>query len=250
MWQQLAELGLDTREARFYVAVLSLGRTTVARAAQEAGVSRTSGYDLARRLLERGLLRTIDFGEDGRREDRSRSELTAADPSGLYEEIERRRALLDDLVPQLRAVQSTARARPKVRYLEGVAGIREALFETLGWPSPIRGIFSMKDLFVVPGEDALTEYVAGRREHGLTLRVVRSAERDVALRWPTSDADLRLARYAPEDYVFTMTTIIGEDRVAVISSREEGFAMMIESHEYAQTQTNLFEVLWKVSTPA
>ena len=46
-----------------------------------------------------------------------------------------------------------------------------------------------------------------------------------------------------------MTTIIGADTVAVISSRREQFAMMLDSSEYARTQTNLFEVLWQVSTP-
>jgi sugar-specific transcriptional regulator TrmB len=250
LWQQLAQLGLDQREARFYVAVLSLGRTTVARAAHHAHVSRTSGYDLAKRLVDRGFLESVEFGQEGRREDRSRSELVAADPSRLFEEVERRRALLDDLVPQLRAMQSTARTRPRVRYLEGAGGIREALFETLTWTSPIRGIFSMKDLFVVPGEDALAEYVAARREQGLTLHVVRSAERDIPRRWPTSTTDLRVVRYAPQSYVFTMTTIIGENAVAVMSSRQEGFAMMIDSREYAHTQASLFEVLWNVSAPS
>jgi HTH-type transcriptional regulator, sugar sensing transcriptional regulator len=250
MWQQLAQLGLDQREARFYVAVLSLGRTTVARAAHHANVSRTSGYDLAKRLLDRGFLEAIEFGQDGRRADRSRSELVAADPSRMFEDVERRRALLEDLVPQLRAVQSTARTRPKVRYLEGAGGIREALFETLTWPSPIRGIFSMKDLFIVPGEDALDAYIAARREHGLTLHVIRSPERDVPRRWPASTSDLRVVRYAPQSHVFTMTTIIGENAVVVMSSRQEGFAMMIDSREYAHTQASLFEVLWNVSTPS
>ena len=70
--------------------------------------------------------------------------------------------------------------------------------------------------------------------------MVRSPERDIPRRWPTSRAALRVARYAPPDLVFTMTTIIGEDAVA----------MMIDSREYAQTQAGLFEVLWNASTPA
>ncbi|MGH3386480.1 MAG: hypothetical protein ACRDO1_18015 [Nocardioidaceae bacterium] len=45
-----------------------------------------------------------------------------------------------------------------------------------------------------------------------------------------------------------MTTIIGQDEVAVMSSRRENFAMMIESAEYAQMQTHLFEVLWATSS--
>ena len=45
-----------------------------------------------------------------------------------------------------------------------------------------------------------------------------------------------------------MTMIIGQDEVAVMSSRRENFAMMIESAEYAQMQAHLFEVLWSVSS--
>lgn len=250
MWRELAELGLDEREARFYVAVLSLGRATVTTAAREAQVTRTSGYDLARRLTERGLLQTVGFGEEGRREDRTRTELVAADPAELFREVEQRRAVLARLVPQLTAIQSTAHGRPKVRYLEGQTGIRAALFETLEWTAPLQGIFAMKDLFKVPGESTLEDYVQERKRRQLMLHVVRSAERDLPDRWPTSTAEYREARYAPEHLVFTMTTIIGADSVAVISSRTEQFAMMIDSREFAQTQSYLFEVLWNASSQA
>ena len=135
-----------------------------------------------------------------------------------------------------------------MRYLEGPTGIRAALFETLEWPSPLLGIFSMKDLFRVPGEGALEDYIQGRRERELMLKVVRSPERDRPDQWPTSSADFREARYAPPDCVFTMTTIIGQDSVAVISSRREQFAMMIDSVEYAETQRSLFHVLWQTSS--
>jgi hypothetical protein len=59
-----------------------------------------------------------------------------------------------------------------------------------------------------------------------------------------------VARYAPPDYLFTMTMIIGKNAVAVMSSSREAFAMMIDSREYAQTQASLFELLWAASTPA
>lgn len=247
MWHELAELGLEEREARFYVAVLSLGKASVTRASNHAKVNRTTGYDLARRLTDRGLLQAVDYGEDGRREDGTRTEFAAVDPTVLFEDLERRKTLLDGLVPQLHAIQSTARDRPKVRYFEGPTGIRSALFETLEWSSPLRGIFAMKDLFRVPGELALQEYVQGRKDRQLMLQVVRSAERDLPDQWPTSSEELRQARSAPPGQVFTMTTIIGASSVAVISSRKEQFAMMIDSPEYATTQSNLFDILWNVS---
>lgn len=248
MWEELVRAGLDPKEAKFYLAVLDMQRPTVAEAAERSGVSRTNAYDIAKRMVHRGLLSITEVGPTGKPAGRSRGVLTANDPGQLLDDWAEHKEILDSLVPKLRAMRAKGGSQPRVRYLEGVAGMRSALFETLEWPSPIRGILSMRDLLLVPGQSAMQEYIAGRRARQLALRVVRSPEMDYERGWPTSAADYRESRYAPSDYVFTMTTIIGEHTVAVMSSRSENFAMMIESPEYAQMQTNLFEVLWSVSS--
>lgn len=250
MWERLVEAGLDPKDARFYLAVLNGGRVTIAEAARRTGVSRTNGYDITRRLRERGLISTIESDPSEAAGNRSHSQLVANDPRQLLEEWAERRRVLDDLVPQLRALHASGRSRPRVRYLEGAAGIRSALFETLEWSSPIRGILSMRDLMGVPGEDAMTEYVAGRRQRGLALKVIRTRQHDWPGGWPTSSLDFREVRHAPEEYEFTMTTIIGAEQVVTMSSATEQFAMLIESREYAQTQRNLFDALWTMSKPA
>ncbi|GAA5056442.1 hypothetical protein GCM10023259_039300 [Thermocatellispora tengchongensis] len=250
MWQQLVEAGLDPKDAHFYLAVLRRGRATVAEAAREANVSRTSGYDIARRLQARGLVSRVE-SDPGESEDlRTRSHLVAGDPVQLQEEWAMRRRVLDDLVPQLRALFSASRARPKVRYLEGAQGIRTALFETLEWDSPIRGILSMRDLMTVPGESAMADYIAGRRERELVLKVIRTRDHDWPGGWLTSARDYRVVKHAPTEYEFTMTSVIGSREVVTLSSARETFAMVIESEEYAEMQRNFFEVLWRVSTDA
>jgi hypothetical protein len=248
VWQELVDAGLDPKEARFYLAVLDLQRCTVAEAADRAEVSRTNAYDITKRLVHRRLISITEIGPTGKPAGRGRAVLTANDPGHLLDELAERKALLDGLVPKLRAIRGKGGTQPRVRYLEGASGIRSALFETLEWPTPLRGILSMKDLWSVPGREAMDEYIQERRERELWLHVVRSPERDFVHGWPSSAADYRQSRYAPPEYVFTMTMIIGEDEVAVMSSRRENFAMMIESAEYAQMQANLFEVLWAISS--
>jgi HTH-type transcriptional regulator, sugar sensing transcriptional regulator len=248
MWQQLVDAGLDPKEARFYLEVLDLRRPTVAEAAERSAISRTNAYDITKRLVHRGLLSITEVGPTGKPAGRGRAVLTANDPGKLLDEWAERKEILDDLVPKLRAIRAKGTSQPRVRYLEGAAGIRNALFETLEWTGPLRGILSMKDLLSVPGQSAMNDYIAGRRERKLQLRVVRSPERDYEHGWPTSAADYRESRYASPEYVFTMTTIIGAAEVAVMSSRSENFAMMIESGEYARMQANLFEVLWAASS--
>ncbi|MDV3126004.1 transcriptional regulator [Mycobacterium sp. 21AC1] len=250
MWKDLVEAGLDPKDAHFYLAVLRRGRATVAEAAREANVSRTGGYDIARRLQDRGLLARVESepGESG--DLRTQSHLVASDPIQLLEEWADRRRVLDDVVPQLRALFSESRARPKVRYLEGPAGIRSALFETLEWASPICGVLSMRDLMTVPGEAAMDEYITGRRERELVLRVIRTRDHDWPGGWLTSAQDFRIVKHAPAAYEFTMTEIIGTHEVVSLSSARETFAMVIESQEYAEMQRNFFEVLWAASSDA
>ena len=248
MLQDLVNAGLDPKEAKFYLAVLDMRRPTVAQVAERAEVSRTNAYDITKRLVHRGLISITEIGPNGRPAGRGRGVLTANDPGHLLEEWAERKEVLDSLVPKLRAMRPKGGSQPRVRYLEGISGIKSALFETLAWPSPLRGILSMKDLLTVPGHSAMNEYIDGRRERELWLRVIRSPERDYDRGWPSSRADFRESRYAPLEYVFTMTMIIGHDEVAIMSSRQENFAMMIESAEYAQLQANLFEVLWAASS--
>ncbi|MDX2969729.1 helix-turn-helix domain-containing protein [Kribbella solani] len=250
MLERLVEVGLDPREAQFYLAVLDAGRMTIADAARSARTSRTNGYDLAKRLRERGLISMVESGPTSSTGNRSHGVLVANDPARFLDEWAERRRQLESLVPELRALHASGRSRPRVRYLEGASGIRSALFETLEWKSPILGILSMRDLLTVPGEEAMRQYIAARRTRELSLRVIRTREHDVPGAWLTSSHDFREVRFAPARYAFTMTTVLGESQVVTMSSARERFAMIIESHEYAELQRNLFEVLWTTSTPA
>lgn len=247
MWEELVRAGLEPKEAKLYLAVLETQQCTVSEAAALAEVTRTNAYDIARKLVNRGLLSLTEVGTSGKAGGRGRAVLTANDPGHLLDEWAYRKNLLDDLVPRLRALRGDGQHQPRVRFMAGEAGIRSALFETLAWPSPLRGILSMKDLLAVPGSSAMREYIDERKRRSLFLRVVRSPERDYPSGWPTNAEALRETRYAPESYIFTMTMIIGPHAVAVLSSRRENFAMMIESSEYAETQAHLFEVLWQAS---
>ena len=175
---------------------------------------------------------------------RPRTIVRAADPQRLLDEWSQRRRVLESVVPQLRAFHAKAGTAPRVRYLEGASGIRTALFETLDWSSPLRGVLSMRDLLSVPGVEAMQEYIAGRRARELWLHVLRSPEKDLPGGWPTSHDDYRRTRYVPAEYVFTMTMIIGDVSAAMISSQRENFALVVESLEYVEMHRNLFEVLW------
>lgn len=241
----LMDIGLHETEVRFYLAALELGQAPIRDIARKAGISRTNAYDVFSRLLAQRLVNEIPQSTD-------RSMLIMAEsPERVLEIVEERRQKLAAVMPELLSLHNRAPAKPKVRYYQGPDGIKAVLDETVACRSKmLLGILSMSDLYEVPGRAWMDDNVRRRIEAGVTLRVVRSPIRDVHPYWSDNPADLRILRYAPDDFSFSMTTYIYDDKVALISSRKENFAMTIESPEFAAMQTGLFETLWAASRPA
>lgn len=242
--QTLVQIGLQETEVRFYLAALELGQASVRDIASKAGISRTNAYDVFSRLLEQGLVTQVAGAS-------SKTMLVAAEPPDqLIELLDARRRKLDVLLPELHSLHNRASGKPRVRYYQGLDGIKHVLDDTLTVRDKnLLGILSMRDLFEVPGRAWMDDFVRRRIEAGVFLRVIRSPVKDIANVWPRSTDDLRDVRFASPDFVFTMTSYIYDNKVAVISSRRENFAMTIESEEFAMMQRNLFDVLW-ASCPA
>lgn len=245
--QKLVGLGIDARAARFYLAVLEMREPTVAEVAMAANVSRTSAYDITAYLQAKGLVELDDSPRVKRRS--GTKVLRAHDPSRLIGEWGERKRILDEVVPQLRAMHDRAGPFPRTSTYQGTAGVRQALFETLNWGRNLRAIMSMEDLYGTVGTEVMEGYVQERIRRKIFLHVVRSREKDTWSGWHTSKGECREARWAPSSYVYTMTLIIGEEAVVFLSSSTEDFAVKVESAEFAETQGNLFDVLWRVSEP-
>jgi sugar-specific transcriptional regulator TrmB len=238
---RLTALGLDEKEQRFYLAALELGTASVTVIAARADVSRTNGYDLVQRLQKRGLVNQIE-GDGGVRQ------VVAEDPGALIQEWDRTRTILDGLVPELRSLYNGPKFKPRVRLYEGSEGIRRAYWETLECRSKVlHGILSMHELLEVPGPDWMQEYIDARVERGIQLKVVRSFERDIKSIWPNSSKDERELRYAPAHIKLNMTMYIYDEKVLYISSKQENYALVIESGELSSMNNALFEGLWTIS---
>jgi sugar-specific transcriptional regulator TrmB len=244
-FRALMQLGLHETEARFYLAALELGEAPMRDIAEKAGISRTNAYDVYARLEEQGLVSEVD-GANGKA-----IHVVAAPPEQLYAMFEDRRRKLERLMPELDSLHVRSRTKPRVRYFQGADGIKRVLDDTLACRSrQLLGILSMRDLYQTPGRAWMDDLVQRRIAAGVRLRAIRSPANDVHAHWPESADDLRQLRFAPASFMFSMTTYIYDEKVAIISSRRENFAMTIESAEHATMQTYLFEALWAASSKA
>lgn len=245
MIEELVQIGLDPKAATLYLSILEMHEPTVAEVARVTNINRTTAYDLVNSLVQRGMVQLVD---SSRTKSRANTKvIRPQNPDRLLTDWLQTKVLLDKIVPQLQALQERSGPFPRTTYFEGAEGMRHALYETLTWGSDLCGIMSMEDLHNGIGKAATDDYVRERCKRKIWLRVVRSHEKDINEGWHSSAEEYRHARHAPDSYVYNMTSLIGADKVIMLSSRKENFALKIESAEYAEMQRNLFEVLWGVS---
>ncbi len=247
MIDQLVQIGLEPKEAKLYLAILEMHEPTVAEVAKVTNINRTTAYDLVHSLVRRGMVQLVPSSRVKSRSDTK--VIRPQNPDKLLTDWLQTKILLDHVVPQLQELNERSGPFPRTTYFEGVDGMRHALFETLTWGSELCGIMSMGDLHGSIGKIATDDYVNERCKRKIWLRVVRSHEKDTDEGWSSNKDEFRVARHAPDAYVYNMTMLVGADKVIMLSTRNENFAVKIESTEYAEMQRNLFEILWNVSTP-
>lgn len=242
MVEMLQAAGIDGHKADFYLASLELGEATVAAIAQKAGIGRTNAYEVLDRLVASGFVSTIQKG--------ARSYVIPQDPIMLLRKIESQRQIIQEVLPQLRSIHNSSGGKPKVRFFSGLEGIKTVMSETLECQSKeVSAIMSNSELFRTPGFDFINDLVSRRAKAGINVRVIRTGPGDSRDLWRSSKKDRRELRCAPEDFEIGVTTYLFDDKVSIISSRAEHYALSIQSPEFFAFQMSLFEILWSASAP-
>jgi sugar-specific transcriptional regulator TrmB len=240
--EKLARIGISGTLYKLYLTVVGLGGASITEIAAQAGLARTTAHDLLIKLEAEGLIRFVDHGK--------RRFVVAQDPGVLLERIEARRQMLEDVMPVLRSMYHHESGQPNVRFHPGAEGIRTVLWDTLtGSDKVLRATLSMKELMAEPGLEEMERYLSERARRGITLRVIRSAERDIVPIWPSSEEERRELRYAPSEHNLAMTCFIYGNKVCLISSARESYGLIIDSFEFAAFQASMFDAMWSLSTP-
>lgn len=239
---RLARLGVRGNHYKVYCAVLEQKEASISSLAARAGLPRGTTYDAVTRLEELGL---VKCGGDG-----SRRTVRAVNPGVLLEQIAAKRQMITELLPELQSLYNRTIGKPKIRFYEGREGIKTVLWETLGCSSGVlHATFSMSELQDTPGIEEINRYAKERIARGIRMQVIRSSSRDVAEIWPDTETELREVRFTPDDVTISMTSLIYDNSVVFISSRQEDYGLIIESGEFAAFQRSLFTALWQISHP-
>lgn len=244
----LLQIGLNTKEIDVYLACLGLGEGSIVPIVAKTKLPRTTVFHILERLRVEKLIEIIETG--------TRRLYTPYPPRAILTRLQNKKVKLDEEIgafehslPELLRLYDVSPFQPKVRMFKG-EDIR-AIFEDIT-SSPIdlvEYVGETTNIVSVTGERWLKTWIKKRADLGIKSRSIRIAAQEIEdPMYGQSKELMRTVRYAPAGFLAPTQIYIYGDSVALITTLEEGFGVIITSREYATTMRNWFRELWKVST--
>ena len=249
MIESLIKIGFSENEARVYHSLLELGSATAQQVAQHASVNRPTTYVQLERLMKLGLASSFEKASE-RKNGASKTYFRAEDPEYLKSVLEKeerkakeRGGALQELLPKLEQLFVSSSDRPRVRFFEGIEGVRTMQEEFLKGGELVEGITSWDDVLKLDPEHQKT-YRPKRIQKGIKSRMIYTSSQGPVLQKedPTS---LRESRYVSQNsYPILADISVGGNRVAFVALKEKPFGIIIENADIAKTVQTFFKLAW------
>jgi len=240
---ELIKSGLTEKQAKVYLACLSLGRATIPKLARSAGLKRTTAYGIIDELVASGLVRSINTGKSRLYE--------AGNPEKLLSLLEFKKRSLSAALPGLTELFETHNIRPQVEFFQGLEGIKKIYEDILNsGTKKVLQIVKNTELQNQGLDPYSTNYVKKRVEKGITAFDLhpKSGALYTPERGTTSEKYKRYVRYLPPEVFSAAMIIIYVNKVAMISTQKENFGFILESKEFSSTIRSFFEFMWKLGS--
>lgn len=231
----LQNLGLNEKEAKVYLACLELGSATVQEVSDKAGVKRTSVYNFLEDMKARGFITEVKQGK--------KMLLIAEDPHTLLKKADEQKKQLEEILPEFLSIYNLPCEKPKVRFYQGIAGLKQIYEDTLKEGSPIYLISDYERMFEAVEQEWMWHYAKRRTEKEIKAFSI-AKEGPQAQEVKTRDAEqLRETRFVKEVDFETEINIYG-GKVALLSFRSPYAGVIIEDRAIAQTLRSMWKIIW------
>ena len=231
----LRQIGFTDKEAKIYLACLELGTGTVVELSRKSGITRGSTYDILEEMLDKGYVSKILKDKH--------MIFTAVDPEVLKKRYQDSLRDFELALPELKGLFHK-HSRPRVRYFEGIDGIKRVYEDTLTSTTEILNYANSKSIRTYwPMYDE--EYVKQRVKKNIFLKGIAPDDESGQKVKKEDKKCLRETRLlSSKDFQFTNEINIYDNKVAITSFGEELIGIIIESQEIAHTQRDIFKMAW------
>ena len=243
----LKDIGFSDKEVQVYLAALRLGMQPASTLAKYLKMNRVTTYVICRKLIEKGVANAVTRNNV--------QYFTVESPEALLRYTEhqekawaRHKRDLKKHLPKFEVYSQDMSTLPKVRFYEGVEGIKTVYEDTLKFKDPIRAFLTVDTIPKSIKNYLLDEYMPALKKKKIRSKIVAP---DSARTRRYKGQDKKYLRETvivkPKDFPFeTEIAMYGNNRVAFISFREGDLTgVIIENQAIYRTLTAIFGLLFK-----
>ena len=235
--QNLIEVGLKPKEAEIYLAILHLGKATIADTSRKSKIKRMTVYEHIDDLLRKSLVHKTAQGK--------RVYYVAASPEKIIKMLERKKKHFEKFLPDLKTIYGHASHKPQIRFYEGLEGMRAIYDEMTKTSQTIYSVFSAEKYFAVFNDKDNEEFFKNIRDNGGRIK-------DLIENSPTGKKhaqgpwykDIGAPKMLPADFNLAVDLMVSGDKVAMISLVNL-IGVVIENPEIADLQRNFVKFMRK-----
>lgn len=230
----LQKLGLEEKEANVYLALLQLGEATATLIAKKTNLDRTLIYQLANKLIERGLVSYIIKNNI--------RYFSATNPQKLLDDLKEKEQEVKKAMPGLVELAKAKEEETKVEIYRGKEGLRTVL----------KDIIRTRKDYIVFGEEGRFQETLPIGIHQFLNQIVKNnIHEKVLVREDWKGKALKSKnsefRFLSKQYFSPVTTAIYGNKVASFIWTVPYYVILIENKEVADSFRSQFNALWKIA---
>jgi sugar-specific transcriptional regulator TrmB len=236
--QTLEKIGLNSKEAKVYLATLELGQAKVLEIAKKTEIKRPTVYLILDDLKKKGLVSEVPKG--------TKTIFIAENPEKLINELKSREEALKKVMPMLKTIYNIDKHKPQVKFYEGKEGIKQVYNEIHKAKTYIDFYGSIKGIKQEFPESFLKYDEIKKMK--IPVREIISddpADKAYAHEIKKFGNPKHIVKIMPKKMQTMIDSAIFDNKIAIISIKKDYFGVLIESEEIAQSYRMLYELAWQ-----
>ncbi|MFH0820314.1 MAG: helix-turn-helix domain-containing protein [Candidatus Peregrinibacteria bacterium] len=245
----LQSIGLRLNEAKAYVTLLHLGAQPASTIARHLKLKRTTVRVYLEHLVKLGLLKVTSKGRTQFFTAETPEEVMRsleAQKNRMMEEWDRKMRAFSAIIPELTSIARKDVYVPKVTFYEGLDQLKRMYMDSLGAKTEILCLSKVQDMWDLFGKEYDQWYVKKRVKNKIPVRYIAT---DTLIEKEERKKDkyfLRESRLiSPNLLDISNEMNIYDDKVSIITLKEEKIGVLIQSKEIVHSMKVIFENLWR-----
>jgi len=235
--ESLRNAGLTENEIIVYSTLLELGATAAGTISRRTGLHRRVIYDVAERLIQKGLIGYIL--------ENNKKIFHAANPSRFLEIMEEEKREIEKTIPDMLALFNAKKEKPSedTLFFKGKNGLKSVFEDQISEGKEIL-IVNTSNLAYEMFEIYFHWFDKRRKEKKIPAKIIFNAGDKERIK----KVPLAQVKYLPKEYSNPAAINIYGNNVAIIHwNKEKPFVILIKQKEIADGYRKYFDLMWKIA---